>query len=192
MRNLPWTRWAAAMAAVIVLGAVTPLFSQALPQLDQANNFSPTSNAGPSASGAGLSATAAPPAAPASGDTTGSSGWGFPALPSAAPSSSPLPGQPSVWTRMSNGTTNFFKKTGEFLNPWDKPSLSKPMTQSANGSDIQRLGVNRVYNGSAMKRTTEKTPPEWYDPLGLYTGGEDPLPADVNDFLSRPAAWKQR
>ena len=172
--------------------------AQALPQLDKSPWAAGADGAPSGAAGTTTTSGTTAPATPAAPAASG--GWGFPSLPnpfksSAAPATpapppAAVPGQPTVWQSMSAGTAGFVKKTGDFLNPFDEPTTTavKPAPPPP---EVRNLGVNGVTNGSKLKRTPGTTDPAWYDPLGLFTGGEETRPADVNDFLSRRPAWRE-
>jgi hypothetical protein len=97
--------------------------------------------------------------------TAQASDWNLPNLNPFQASTTKRPNQPSVWTRMSNGTKNFFAKTYEVLTPWEtdaKKGRSHQSRSAAGGqSGSQKNPLFRSWWAAEEEPRQPQTVSEW-------------------------------
>ncbi len=114
---------------------------------------------------AGKSTDAAPPKK--------SSGFKMPSLvPSWAKKDSKKPSQASAWSKISDGTKQFFTKTKDVLTPWDNPP------KKASSSSISQ----RFHMGGSSEKTKKKS----FFTSWMTEKEEPKKPRSVSEFLKQP------
>jgi len=147
----------------ILIAATSPLASSAADGDWKMPNLNP------------FSSTGKPPTAGRVSDPP-TSGWHMPKLlPKTAPARRKA-NQPTAWNKMTSGTQNFFSKTADALNPWDK---KQPQPQP------KISGSNTAFTHNKTAKPEPKSgsilPASWWS-----SDKKDQPPKSVNDFLSQP------
>lgn len=96
--------------------------------------------------------------------TAQASDWSLPNLNPFQASNTRGSHQPSVWTRMTNGTKNFFSRTYDVLTPWETEAQkrrSQPSRSSAGRSDGQRNPIFRNWWAAEEEPRQPQTVSDW-------------------------------
>jgi hypothetical protein len=93
-------------------------------------------------------------------------------LPSWAKKDSKKPSQPSTWSKISDGTKQFFVKTKDVLTPWDDDSKK-----------ADKPGISqRFHMGGSAKKTEKKS----FFTSWIPEKEEPKKPRSVSEFLKQP------